>query len=295
MCNFLSHQFLCPRKERKSLFSPKIAVEFMVRPTGTSSTFTPLDTKPCIVVEESPVAEKTQPSSSTFEDTQQSADKVSENNQRATDTPTKGQVNVASTVLRHESASCPTVNFGKDLLSFTEIKVNADSAITGTLEAYNSWNGYLNQAQPGFVRFYFHSLPPSSRLALYARKNEVPSLTRYELVEFINSDKPPSSSKLTKRNSESGSQRNGISVEMLDFFEAGQWYITLVNDGEETVPLNLNVSSASDIPSSCHNSCNGHGKCHLGKCQCFPGFIGHDCADSEFVAQISIHFKFVFK
>lgn len=36
-----------------------------------------------------------------------------------------------------------------------------------------------------------------------------------------------------------------------------------------------------DVPTSCPNNCHGHGNCHLGKCHCFPGHIGLDCADSK--------------
>ncbi|CAG2163482.1 unnamed protein product [Oppiella nova] len=35
-----------------------------------------------------------------------------------------------------------------------------------------------------------------------------------------------------------------------------------------------------EVPTTCPNNCHNHGNCHLGKCQCFPGYIGHDCADN---------------
>ncbi|GIY23951.1 hypothetical protein CDAR_467471 [Caerostris darwini] len=34
-----------------------------------------------------------------------------------------------------------------------------------------------------------------------------------------------------------------------------------------------------EIPLTCPNACHDHGNCHLGKCHCFPGYIGPDCAD----------------
>lgn len=178
------------------------------------------------------------------------------------------------------------MNLPRAAVAFPEVKVAAHP-VSVTLEGHTTWSASLVQLSAGFLRFHFVGLPPWARLAFLAGKNEPPTLTQHELLELINPNKhnaPGSSNSqptrvFRKRDSD---HRAGVSVELLDYFEPGTWFVTVVNDGAESVPLLVNISHAADIPTHCNNNCNGHGKCHLGKCQCYPGYIGHDCADSEY-------------
>ncbi|GFR12514.1 teneurin-m, partial [Trichonephila clavata] len=69
-------------------------------------------------------------------------------------------------------------------------------------------------------------------------------------------------------------------VSFLHFLEPGTWYFSIINDDSTSVGISFLPSLARDVPTSCPNNCHHHGNCHLGKCHCFPGYIGHDCADS---------------
>lgn len=207
----------------------------------------------------------------------------------------------SSSSSRSESlSSCHALNLPRNPVAFPELRPIGDYVpVSASLEAYASWSGSLIQSSGGFLRFHFVGLPPWARLAFLAAKNEAPTLTQHELLELINPNKHTTSGSgspgaampstlggggrlFRKRDSDrQTTSQSGVSVELLDYFEPGTWFITIINDGADTVPLVLNISSAAEIPSHCLNNCNGHGKCHLGKCQCFPGFIGHDCADSK--------------
>lgn len=55
----------------------------------------------------------------------------------------------------------------------------------------------------------------------------------------------------------------------------------LTEDNFKTIACKEIFFLSGEIPLTCPNECHDHGNCHLGKCHCFPGFIGPDCADSK--------------
>lgn len=180
------------------------------------------------------------------------------------------------------------VNLPQEMSLYTEIKlINKFTLITQRMAPHSTWTSSIHQNKATFVRFLFLSLPIWSRFALFVRRTEPPTLTRYDYTEIIS---PKAVHVKNKRTSDRPMGKNELSSEVLEFLEPGIWYITLINDADEGITLDLNISSAEEIPTSCPNNCNGHGKCHQGKCLCFPGFIGHDCADSK-----SICFFFLFQ
>ncbi|XP_015786366.1 teneurin-m-like isoform X2 [Tetranychus urticae] len=183
------------------------------------------------------------------------------------------------------------VNLPQEMSLYTEIKlVNKFTLITQRMAPHSTWTSLIHHNKATFVRFLFLSLPIWSRFALFVRRTEPPTLTRYDYMEIIS---PKAVHVKNKRTSDRPMGKNELSSEVLEFLEPGTWYITLVNDADEGIALDLNVSSADDIPTSCPNNCNGHGKCHQGKCLCFPGFIGHDCVDSVCPILCSGHGRFL--
>lgn len=173
------------------------------------------------------------------------------------------------------------INLPKDSSLFSIIKFQSKyEIIIESIDGYSSWIGSFNQPVAGFIQFSFKNLPIWSRLAVFGRKNIPPTLTRYDILEYVKFEKSTNYEKM-KKDLESD-YKTQVSVEFSSYFESGNWFITLINDEEKMVPLILNISKMDVTPILCPNNCNGYGKCHQGKCHCFPGHIGKDCAESKF-------------
>ncbi|XP_040063442.2 teneurin-m [Ixodes scapularis] len=154
--------------------------------------------------------------------------------------------------------------------------------LTRHLDAHDAWNLWFNQPDSAFVRFNI-TAPQGARLALLARKNEPPSLTARDLVEIVAMEhrRPYKRSAILEE------------AEFIHFLEPGTWYLSLINDDSLPTSVAFHPAIARDVPTSCPNNCHGHGNCHLGKCHCFPGYIGLDCADSVCPVLCSGHGRFV--
>ncbi|XP_074593790.1 teneurin-m-like isoform X2 [Brevipalpus obovatus] len=189
-------------------------------------------------------------------------------------------------------SQCSAINLPQEMSLFSEIKFRSDSAIlSSSLKPHQAWTGRIDSNDPSFIRFLFQSIPVWSRMAMFARRSEPPTLTRYDLIEIISphkSNTPSAASSIfssspryrrASPNSSPGSEHL-LSVEILDYFEPGQWFLMIVNDGQDNIPFHLNISRAKDIPTTCPSNCNGHGECSKGKCICSPGFMGQDCSES---------------
>ena len=61
--------------------------------------------------------------------------------------------------------------------------------------------GKFHQQSGGLIRFHLKQLPIWARLAFFARRNEPPTLTNHELVEFITADGSVAQSSTSKRRS----------------------------------------------------------------------------------------------
>ena len=239
--------------------------------------------KPCIVYEESSFSTSSY-SSFTSSDKQRheeflAKDKLFEKGRVIP--PHTFKLNEQSEFLNGSLRPLYTINLPKKPSLFSLIKfVTTYELLIESIGGYGSWAGYFDQPKSGFVRFHFKSLPVWSRIAFFARKTTPPTLTRYDILEYVNVDQTQN---LAKENRDlENSHKSIISISLLKYLESGNWFLTLVNDEEKAIPLVLNISKADEVPISCPNNCNGHGKCHQGKCHCFPGHIGQDCKDSEF-------------
>lgn len=195
-----------------------------------------------------------------------------------------------------ESATCP-LTLPRDPLQFKELHLfeSPTSPFSIRLLPFTAWTIWFSQTESSYVNFQFYG-PLNTRLALLANKNEPPTLTTHQIFQVISEDSQ-SESPLSriKRDSQVWAQNQWflvminlfcsvwqlVHLKSVLYFEPGSWYVTVVNDIDQISSLVVNISTIHNITTQCPNKCHNHGFCHLGKCQCFPGFIGVDCADSK--------------
>ncbi|XP_076321684.1 teneurin-a-like isoform X3 [Tachypleus tridentatus] len=163
-------------------------------------------------------------------------------------------------------------------------KIGLDSSLSKRLDSRHSWTVWFNQTRATWVRFNL-TAPRSAKLALFARRNFPPSLTMYDLFEIVNPEQTRSY------------RRSAVQLEEVNFLhylEPGPWYISIINDDQkEATTVAFHPSVANDVPTTCPNNCNRNGNCQLGKCHCFPGYIGHDCADNVCPVLCNNHGRYV--
>lgn len=142
----------------------------------------------------------------------------------------------------------------------------------------SAWPIWFHQEEGAFVDFQFY-VPFNTRLLLVGQRNEPPSFTSHQLLQVI-SDETLGYHQVAKRGLVKR-QAQLLQTRFTQYFDKGTWYLSLVNDGDQTIPLVVNISLATNRSVHCQDNCNNHGHCHLGKCQCFPGFIGTTCGESK--------------
>lgn len=197
------------------------------------------------------------------------------------------------------NGNCPTY-FPRDSSQYKEINLAADPTfgslstdssttmpISLQLTPFSSWSIWFNQLMPMYINFQFYT-PISTRLALVVNKNEPPTLTSHRLFQIISEDNLPVQwNNAASINGRSTRDSSLILMQFKHLFDQGSWYLTLVNDMDINVPIVVNITAITNQTIHCPANCHNHGYCHLGKCQCFPGFIGHDCADSKFISVLN--------
>lgn len=191
------------------------------------------------------------------------------------------------------SPSCP---LPRDPLQFKEIRL-LQSAIGPTpvsfrLAPLTTWTVNIRLRDSSNVNFHFlapMALALHARLVLIAAKNEPPSLSQHQIYQVIRFEGAVSGNigQLQKRTAR---DLKLLPLQSTHYLETGVWYITLVNDDrEKTLPLVGNISVMSNQVTECSSDCHKHGHCHMGRCQCFPGFLGHDCAESKWLIFHGVH------
>jgi hypothetical protein len=171
----------------------------------------------------------------------------------------------------------------RDPLHFKESRL-VESGLTPfsfRLGPYSAWTVWFSQLEASFVNFQFYA-PMHARLVLFAQKDEPPTLATHQIFQIISEGALSRNQQRVQRRTTVRDSSQLLQLETTHYFEQGSWYITVVNDLEQTLPLVVNMSTVNNVTSHCPNNCHNNGHCHLGNCQCFPGFIGHDCADSEY-------------
>lgn len=169
----------------------------------------------------------------------------------------------------------------RDPLHFAHVQLaeSGHSSHSIRLDPYSAWPVWFSQPDPSYLRFSFSSAV-STRLAVLANKNEPASLTSHHVLQTVGEARP------TRLERDPPDQ---LHSEWLYYFEAGSWYVTLVNDSPLPATLSVDISSVRNESIECPSHCHHHGLCHLGHCQCFPGFIGPDCADSKWTGSDLTH------
>lgn len=193
------------------------------------------------------------------------------------------------------NGNCPTY-FPRDSSQYKEINLVAEHTspmstdsstkmpISLRLMPFSSWSIWFNQLIPMYINFQFYT-PISTKLALVVNKNEPPTLTSHRLFQIISEDNLSEHwNNIAGTNGRSSRDSSLTLMQFKHLFDQGSWYLTLVNDMDINVPIMVNITAITNQTIHCPANCHNHGYCHLGKCQCFPGFIGHDCADSKHIS-----------
>ncbi|GFU07605.1 teneurin-m [Nephila pilipes] len=136
------------------------------------------------------------------------------------------------------------------------------------VESFGHWNIHFQQHVPSLVRFNY-SLPEGASLGIYGRRNGIPTHTRYDFVEILDTRKKDKSKRAAK---------DYYIMEFVQFLDQGSWYISVYNDGEQPqqVAFIPNLTDQSSLP--CPYDCHGHGTCVMGSCICEPDFAGESCS-----------------
>ncbi|XP_014290946.3 teneurin-a isoform X3 [Halyomorpha halys] len=180
-----------------------------------------------------------------------------------------------------------------------------------TIPPSQFWVSEFRNKQPAFIRFNI-SLPWGANFAVYGRRNVAPSITQYDFVEFVKGGRVDHRLKRSAilPQQPPGPQPTGIktydfevsrpkrsasmlvNVTLLQYLDAGRWFLSIYNDDLRPHEVTLLVEEAEGISTACPNDCSGHGSCYLGKCDCVDGYEGIDCAKSVCPVLCSNHGKY---
>lgn len=213
--------------------------------------------------------------------------------------------------------SCP-LSLPRDPSFFREIRLPSpepsnqhQQPMSFRLSPLTSWTVWFTVTEAStYVTFQFYA-PLHARLVMLAAKGEPPSLAVHQIYQVISSDETlgkqgHSSSagrhnhQLQRRSPAAAASGGGshhreaqlLQLQSTHYFEPGTWYLALLNDLDYTIPLVVNLTTTSTYLNNnnldgnsqqlCPNGCHNQGLCSSsGQCQCYPGFLGHDCAESK--------------
>ncbi|XP_034511552.1 teneurin-2 [Ailuropoda melanoleuca] len=137
------------------------------------------------------------------------------------------------------------------------------------------WRSQIHISQPQFLKFNI-SLGKDALFGVYIRRGLPPSHAQYDFMERLDGKEKWSvvESPRERRSIQTLVQNEAVFVQYLD---VGLWHLAFYNDGKDKEMVSFNtvvLDSVQDCPRNCH----GNGECVSGLCQCFPGFLGADCA-----------------
>lgn len=96
---------------------------------------------------------------------------------------------------RIKGSKYPARSYPPDATTFGEIKF--DEKYTKEVETYGYWNMQFYQSEPTYVKFNF-IFPKGVTMAVYGRKNALPTHTQYETIELLNGVKLNSGRKVVR-------------------------------------------------------------------------------------------------
>ncbi|XP_022179145.1 teneurin-m isoform X3 [Myzus persicae] len=151
----------------------------------------------------------------------------------------------------------------------TFAQITLGDKIDGEIPAFGYWNVQFYHPRAAYVRFNY-DFPRGASIAVYGRRNALPTHTQYEILELLNGFQ----SRQTR------STHSIIKKEVTHYLEPGHWFVSMYNDDGDLTTLTFSASVSQDMTLSCPNGCSGKGECMVGHCQCNAGFSGDDCSDS---------------
>lgn len=176
----------------------------------------------------------------------------------------------------------PARTFPPDGTTFAQVALGEKA--THAIRAYGYWNMQFYHSEAAYVRFEL-GLPRSASLALYARRNALPTHTHHDVLHMVSGYK----SRPVR------AAAGLVAREVVQFLEPGHWFVSLYNDDGDPHQVTCLVTVARDMTLSCPRGCSaGNGECILGKCQCRSGFAGDDCSESKSITFFLFFFFFFF-
>ncbi|XP_015366041.1 PREDICTED: teneurin-m isoform X3 [Diuraphis noxia] len=151
----------------------------------------------------------------------------------------------------------------------TFAQITLGDKIDGEIPAFGYWNVQFYHPRAAYVRFNY-DFPRGASIAVYGRRNALPTHTQYEILELLNGF----------QSRQIRSTHPIIKKEVTHYLEPGHWFVSMYNDDGDLTTLTFSTSVSQDMTLSCPNGCSGKGECMVGHCQCNPGFSGDDCSDS---------------
>lgn len=167
----------------------------------------------------------------------------------------------------HSPSSLPSQTMPPVGESFSEVQIG--KKYTQKISSFGHWNIQFLQNNPSLVKFNY-SVPEGASIGIYGRRNGIPSHTRYDFVEILN----------TKQRRTLRSAKDAyFSMEFVQFLDRGLWYISVYNDGDNPQEIDFVpfVTDESSLP--CPYDCHGHGICVVGSCVCDADYAGDSCAN----------------
>ncbi|XP_023220703.1 teneurin-m-like isoform X2 [Centruroides sculpturatus] len=167
----------------------------------------------------------------------------------------------------HSPSSLPSQTMPPVGESFSEVQIG--KKYTQKISSFGHWNIQFLQNSPSLVKFNY-SVPEGASIGIYGRRNGIPSHTRYDFVEILNTK---------QRRTLRSAKDTYFSMEFVQFLDRGLWYISVYNDGDnpqeiDFVPI---VTDESSLP--CPYDCHGHGVCVVGSCVCDADYAGESCSN----------------
>ncbi|XP_046665298.1 teneurin-m isoform X3 [Homalodisca vitripennis] len=171
------------------------------------------------------------------------------------------------TVLILEGGKLPARSFPPDGTTFSQITLG--QKLNNEIAPYGYWNMQFYQSESAYIKFDY-SIPRGASIAVYIRRNALPTHTQYNILEVLSGFKAR----------QTRASHSLVKKEVTHFLEPGHWFLSLYNDDGDAQEVAFQASISEDMTQNCPGGCSGKGECLMGHCQCNPGFGGEDCSES---------------